>query len=40
MTKNLLFGDKKLKAAQNRSILTSAIDFLQATERFKTLLFH
>ena len=38
--KILLFGSKKLKAAQNKSILTSAIEFLQATERFKTSLFN
>ena len=38
--KILLFGNKKLKAAQNKSILTSAIEFLQATERFKTSLFN
>ena len=34
------FWNEKLKAAQNRSILTSAIKFLQATERFKTSLFN
>ena len=38
--KILLFGSKKLKAAQNKSILTSAIEFLQANKRFKTSLFN
>ena len=40
ITKFLLFGDKKLIAAQNKSLLTSTIEFLQATERFKTSLFN
>ena len=31
ITKNLLSSDEKLKAVQNKSILTSAIEFLQAT---------
>ena len=39
ITKLLLFGNEKLKAAQNKSILTSTIMFLQGTERFKTSLF-
>ena len=37
MTKFLPFGNKKPKAAQSKSILTSTIEFLQATERLKTL---
>ena len=40
ITKILLFGDEKLKAAQNKSILTSTIEFIQTTERFKTSLFN
>ena len=40
IAKTLLFVDEKLKAAQNISLLTSAIEFLQATERFKTSLFN
>ena len=40
ITKLLLFGNQKLKVAQNKSILTSTMDFLQATERFKTSLFN
>ena len=39
-TNLLLFGDEKLKAAQNKSVLMSTIEFLQATERFKTSLFN
>ena len=39
ITKLLLFGNEKLKAAQNKSILTSTIEFLQATKRFKNSLF-
>ena len=38
ITKLLLFGE--LKSAQNKSILTSTTEFLQATERFKTSLFN
>ena len=38
ITKLLSFGNQKLKASQNKSILTSTIEFLQATERFKTSL--
>ena len=38
ITKLLLFIIEKLKAVQNKSILTSTIRFLQATERFKTLI--
>ena len=33
VTKILLFRDEKLKAAQNKSILTSTTEFLQATEK-------
>ena len=40
ITKLLLFSNEKLKVALNKPILTSAIDFLQATERFKTPLFN
>ena len=39
-TKLLPFVNEKLKAAQNKSILTSKIEFLQATEKFKTSLFN
>ena len=40
ITKLLLFGNEKLKVTQNKFILTSAIEFLQATERFKISLFN
>ena len=40
ITKLLLFGNEKLKAAQNKPILTSTMEFLQATKRFKTSLFN
>ena len=40
ITKILLFGDEKLKAALNKSIMLSTIEFLQATKRFKTSLFN
>ena len=33
LTKILLFRDEKLKSAQNKSILTSTTEFLQATEK-------
>ena len=39
ITKILPFGNEKLKAAQNKSILTSKIEFLKATEKFETSLF-
>ena len=39
-TKILLFDDEKLKAAQNKFILTSTFEFLQSPERFKTSLFN
>ena len=39
ITNLLLFGNEKVKTAQNKSLLTSTIEFLQVTERFKTLLF-
>ena len=35
ITKCLLLGNEKLQAAQSKSTLTSTIEFLQATERFK-----
>ena len=34
--KHLLFGNEKLKASQNKTALTSEIEFLHATGRFKT----
>ena len=34
--KTFTFCDKKRKAAQSKYILTSTIEFLKATERFKT----
>ena len=40
ITKLLLFGNETLKVTQNKFILTSAIEFLQATERFKISLFN
>ena len=40
ITKFLLFGNEKLKAAQNKFILTSSIEFVQATKRFKISLFN
>ena len=40
ITKLFLFGNEKLKVARKKSILTSTIEFLQATERFKTSLFN
>ena len=40
ITKLSLFGNEKLKAAQNKSLLTSTNEFLQATERLKTSLFN
>ena len=40
ITKLLLFGNEKLKAVQNQSILTATIKFLEAIERFKTSLFN
>ena len=39
ITKLLLLGNEKLKAAQNKSIMMSTIEFLQTTERFKTSIF-
>ena len=39
-TKILLFDDEKLKAAQNKFILTSTFEFLQSPEWFKTSLFN
>ena len=40
ITKLLLFGNEILKAVLNKSILTSTIEFLQATERFTTSSFN
>ena len=40
VTKLLLFGNEKLKVAQNKSMLTSTIELQQATERSKTSLFN
>ena len=40
ITKFLLFGNEKLKAAQNKFILTSTIEFVQATKRFKISFFN
>ena len=40
ITKLLSFGYEKLKAAQNKSILMSRIEFLYATKRCKTSLFN
>ena len=39
-TKSLLFGKEKLKVAQDKSILASTNEILQATKRFKTSLFN
>ena len=36
MTNILLFGIEKLKAIQNKPILTSTSELLQTTERIKT----
>ena len=40
ITKLLLFGNEKLKIAQNKPIFTSTIEFLQTIERFKTSIFN
>ena len=40
ITKLLLFGNEKLKAARKKSISMSTIEFLQALERFKTSIFN
>ena len=39
ITKDLLFKNEKLKDDKNNAILTSAIDFIQFTERSKYQLF-
>ena len=39
ITKLLLFDNEKVKLALNKFILTSTIEFLQSTERFKISLF-
>ena len=35
ITKDLLFGSEKLKNDKNSALLTSTIEFIQSTERFK-----
>ena len=35
ITKNLLFGSEKLNDDKNNALLTSTIEFIQSTERFK-----
>ena len=35
LTKDLLFGSEKLNDNKNKALLTSTIDFIQSTERFK-----
>ena len=35
LTNNLLFGSEKLKDDKNNALLTSTIEFIQSTERFK-----
>ena len=35
ITKDLLFGSEKLKGYKKSALLTSAIEFIQSTERFK-----
>ena len=35
ITKDLLFGSEKLKDDKNNALLTSTIEFIQSTERFK-----
>ena len=39
LTKDLLFGSEKLNDNKNKALLTSTIDFIQSTERFKYRLF-
>ena len=39
ITKDLLFGSEKLKDDKNNALLTSTIEFIQSTERFKYPLF-
>ena len=39
LTKDLLFGSEKLKDDKNNALLTSTIEFIQSTERFKYPLF-
>ena len=39
ITKDLLFGNEKLKDDKNNALLTSTIEFIQSTERFKYPLF-
>ena len=40
LTKDLLFGSEKLKDDENNAILTSTVEFIQSTEKFKYPLFH
>ena len=40
ITNCLLFGNKKMTAAQNKPILTSTIGFVQDTQRFETSIFN
>ena len=35
ITKDLIFGSEKLKDDKNNALLTSTIEFIQSTERFK-----
>ena len=39
ITNDLLFGSEKLKDDKNNALLTSTIEFIQSTERFKYPLF-
>ena len=39
ITKNLIFGNEKLKDDKNSALLTFTIEFIQSTERFKYPLF-
>ena len=39
ITNDLLFGSEKLKDDKNNALLTSTIEFIQSTERFKYQLF-
>ena len=39
MTNDLLFGSEKLKDDKNNALLTSTIEFIQSTQRFKYQLF-
>ena len=39
ITRDLLFGSEKLKYDKNNTLLTSMIEFIQSTEKFKYPLF-